>query len=195
MQIISIKQWPKLMKKKQKIFLNPLPRSAKYSTMSMPYFHLQIKMLTFLLIGKNAYCTKKSQNKSTGKVLHMNFIVKRSVCIWEIKLEKNISNYCLAVISELASLDDFHLFWSRLSFSGFLYQYILLFNFQFWNAHVILQGAIFSEWNVSLSPILALPAHFQGCYVGLLKLFTAQGHLAEAVSGGYKVGWALLDKP
>lgn len=37
--------------------------------------------------------------------------------------------------------------------------------------------------------------HFQSCHVRLLKLFTAEGHLAEAVSGGYNLAWAPLDKP
>lgn len=37
--------------------------------------------------------------------------------------------------------------------------------------------------------------HFQDCHVRLLKLFTARWHVAEAVSGGYNLAWALLDKP
>lgn len=54
----------------------------------------------------------------------------------------------------------------------------------------------FSEPNAGLSshPCSLVP-HFQSCYVTLFKLFTAQWHLARAVSGGYNLAGALLDKP
>lgn len=53
----------------------------------------------------------------------------------------------------------------------------------------------FSERNVKSLSHPGSPAHFQDCHVRLLKLFTAQWHVAEEVWRGYNRAWPLLDKP